>query len=82
MVMPLPGGPSDVAACRVCGCTEDNACAGGCWWVQDPSGDLSDLCSACMPSGPCPCEDCAGGWPDLTGYFRPVQTITVRDGLL
>ena len=29
-------------ACRVCGCTEDNACEGGCWWVED------DLCSACV----------------------------------
>jgi ParB/RepB/Spo0J family partition protein len=28
-------------ACRVCKCTEHNACAGGCSWVQD------DLCSRC-----------------------------------
>lgn len=28
-------------ACRVCGCTEDNACEGGCSWVEE------DLCSAC-----------------------------------
>lgn len=27
--------------CRVCGCTEDNACPGGCYWVEP------DLCSAC-----------------------------------
>jgi hypothetical protein len=27
--------------CRVCGCTEANACPGGCWWVAD------DLCSRC-----------------------------------
>lgn len=27
--------------CCVCGCTEDNACSDGCWWVKD------DLCSAC-----------------------------------
>lgn len=27
--------------CRVCGCTEDHACAGGCSWVEE------DLCSAC-----------------------------------
>lgn len=35
----------DVPACRVCGCTEDRACPGGCWWVEDPEGE--DLCSAC-----------------------------------
>lgn len=28
-------------ACRVCGCTWDNACEGGCYWVED------DLCSKC-----------------------------------
>ncbi len=27
--------------CRVCGCTQDNACLGGCCWVED------DLCSQC-----------------------------------
>ncbi|MEA4895782.1 MAG: hypothetical protein VB064_11040 [Oscillospiraceae bacterium] len=27
--------------CRVCGCTEDNACPGGCCWVEP------DLCSTC-----------------------------------
>lgn len=27
--------------CRVCGCTEDHACAGGCYWVEE------DLCSKC-----------------------------------
>jgi hypothetical protein len=31
--------------CRVCGCTNFSACAGGCWWVED------DLCSTCG-SGP------------------------------
>lgn len=28
-------------ACRVCGCTDQHACAGGCYWVEP------DLCSAC-----------------------------------
>lgn len=27
--------------CRCCGCTDDNACPGGCSWVED------DLCSTC-----------------------------------
>lgn len=27
--------------CRVCGCSNFSACAGGCWWVDD------DLCSSC-----------------------------------
>ena len=27
--------------CRVCGCTDDKACPGGCYWVED------DLCSQC-----------------------------------
>ena len=31
----------DEQRCRVCGCTWDNACEGGCYWVED------DLCSKC-----------------------------------
>ena len=30
------------AKCRTCGCTDDEACIGGCTWVE------SDLCSACV----------------------------------
>ncbi len=30
-----------IRKCRVCGCTEDHACEGGCYWVE------LDLCSAC-----------------------------------
>lgn len=33
--------PPDEPACRACGCTDSNGCAGGCYWVLD------DLCSAC-----------------------------------
>lgn len=31
-------------ACRVCGCTTNRACVGGCWWVA------RDLCSSCVVS--------------------------------
>ena len=31
----------DVRKCRVCGCTDDRACEGGCYWVEE------DLCSQC-----------------------------------
>lgn len=40
------GDPGE-ARCRVCGCTEDEPCEGGCWWVEDPEG-LGDLCSSCL----------------------------------
>lgn len=33
----------DEQVCRVCGCTWDNACQGGCYWVEE------DLCSRCAP---------------------------------
>jgi hypothetical protein len=33
-------------ACGVCGCTENNACAGGCSWVKRP-GDATPLCTSC-----------------------------------
>lgn len=32
----------DERKCRVCGCTQYNACEGGCYWVED------DLCSKCV----------------------------------
>jgi hypothetical protein len=28
--------------CRICGCTEQRGCPGGCWWVAQ------DLCSECQ----------------------------------
>jgi hypothetical protein len=45
---PLPFTNDDVVSCRSCGCTEQYACPGGCWWVPDPDG-LGDICSACVP---------------------------------
>lgn len=33
--------PDAEQKCRVCGCTWDNACPGGCHWVEP------DLCSQC-----------------------------------
>ena len=30
-----------IRKCRVCGCTNYHACAGGCYWVEP------DLCSKC-----------------------------------
>ena len=27
--------------CRMCGCTDDHCCPGGCYWVE------KDLCSKC-----------------------------------
>jgi ParB family chromosome partitioning protein len=35
--------------CRVCGCTEDSPCEGGCFWVEDD--EAGDLCSACQRRG-------------------------------
>jgi hypothetical protein len=37
---------SDGPACRMCGCTENAACIGGCAWVPDPLM-LGELCSTC-----------------------------------
>jgi hypothetical protein len=31
----------DTRKCRVCGCTDDMACPGGCFWIEP------NLCSAC-----------------------------------
>lgn len=42
--------PTAVRRCRVCGCTDDRACDGGCSWVTDPQG--GNLCSACKATSP------------------------------
>jgi len=42
-------GEPDVRACKICGCTDEEACvtpSGPCMWVYD------DLCSACAGSDP------------------------------
>lgn len=33
----------EIPTCRICGCTDADACEGGCHWVTH------DLCSACVP---------------------------------
>ena len=37
----------NIAACVVCGCTEEAACPGGCCWVEDPARPMEDVCSRC-----------------------------------
>ncbi len=39
-----------VRTCRTCGCTEERACFGGCWWVN--AEGQPDLCSSCAPDAP------------------------------
>jgi hypothetical protein len=34
--------------CTACGCTEEDGCASGCWWIDSSE---EDLCSACVPGG-------------------------------
>lgn len=34
-----------VRTCRGCGCTDEEGCFGGCWWVSE----TDDLCSSCAP---------------------------------
>lgn len=41
LTAPDPGPEEEERSCRVCGCTDLNACEGGCSWVDE------DLCSAC-----------------------------------
>ena len=38
--------PEEKQKCRVCGCTWERACPGGCYWVEH------DLCSACAEQRP------------------------------
>jgi len=38
----MPSGPNGTR-CRVCGCTYEHACAGGCGWAANEK----DLCTTC-----------------------------------
>lgn len=38
--------PVDDLACEHCGCTEDNACPGGCSWASL----VPPICSRCAPA--------------------------------
>ena len=54
-----------VRTCRVCGCTDERACPGGCYWVAE------DLCSVCAVGKP----GMPGYWAnEVTGRLLPVVT--------
>lgn len=65
----------DDPACRGCGCTEDRACPGGCWWAADEEQLAAgldpmtgNLCTACLPATDVRDTDrefrrLAAGWP-------------------
>jgi hypothetical protein len=59
--LPDDGEEDDVARCRVCGCSEDEPCEGGCEWVEDPL-DEGELCSRCAAE-----EGLAGADTDQDG---------------
>ncbi|WP_431977625.1 hypothetical protein [Micromonospora haikouensis] len=51
----------NTARCRVCGCTEDTACIGGCQWAPDVQQlaagfdpTTGDLCTRCLAAAPAP----------------------------
>jgi hypothetical protein len=41
--------PIEGPVCQVCGCTDDQACEGGCAWAETDDG--SPLCTACAEKG-------------------------------
>lgn len=53
-------------ACRVCGCTEHNACDEGCSWARVAKGE-APLCSAC-----------SGGAGDMTEAVK--RGVKLLDG--
>jgi hypothetical protein len=41
-------GHVDETSCFVCGCTDQVACPGGCWWAADDEEHGQDVCSRCV----------------------------------
>lgn len=44
--------PVPVAKCKICGCTDDRACEGGCCWATLDRDGKKGVCSNCV--GPRP----------------------------
>lgn len=51
----------DEVRCFVCGCTDEVACPGGCWWAADDELHGQDVCNRCVELR-----------DDLTATGRPV----------
>lgn len=63
-----------VRECRVCGCTDDNACVGDdgrpCHWVA------ADLCSACAEISQSPIADLPAGYVErASGLAVPERYV-------
>jgi hypothetical protein len=59
--------------CRFCGCTDTQACEGGCWWAEP------ELCSTCADR--MPTLEPGQQWRDATGNARVQFTGNVtREG--
>jgi len=60
----------DVQICRVCGCSQEDACEGGCSWVE------KDLCSSCVGKGP-EQKTCPSGHTLPIAEFHSYVDLTV-----
>ena len=65
--------PPKSGTCRICGCTDDHACEGGCCWVDADH----TVCSSCAGTR----EDLAGTLKDIvrlrTKYRRPGLIVAI-----
>jgi hypothetical protein len=82
-----PDGPAEGEPhCYLCGCTEADACAGGCQWIPDASG-MRDMCSTCAPQETIACgtpgcgtdQDLDAGDPLVWGWIR-MEVAGTEDG--
>lgn len=39
----------NVQMCRICGCTDEAGCPGGCWWAER---SLCSMCASPLPDSP------------------------------
>ena len=63
-----------MGVCRVCGCTDEKACAGGCAWFEP------DLCSLCALAAGAIAEWAArAANPDIQALIAEAQTIGEPD---
>lgn len=71
---PLKGRKKKPDTCIHCGCTDERACLGGCFWISlDPH-----ICSRCVPKEP-PIKNWDAWWIRLKQLAAPIKYPFAED---
>lgn len=63
-----------MTTCIGCGCTDDETCEGGCYWIAKAPNELAGACSACVRLGIIPIRGA-----ELTQELLDVESDWIAD---